>query len=165
MQQPMDDVYKEYAQMVFKYLMSLCHDSDLAEELTQETFFQAVRSIEKFDGSCKISTWLCAIAKNVLQAHRRKQKPLEEIKDPQKTSDSAEKETLDKYDQIELMKQLHRCPEPFKEILYLRIFGGMSFKDIGDIMGKTENWARVNFYRGKEHLRKELEADEVSITL
>ncbi len=61
---------------------------------------------------------------------------------------------------VELMKKLHLCPDPFREIMYLRIFGGLAFKEIGEIMGRTENWARVNYYRGKERLRKEIEDNE-----
>ena len=72
-----------------------------------------------------------------------------------KTCDSAEKDVLQSMNRIELMKQLHVCPEPFREILYMRLFGDLSFKEIGEIMGRSENWARVNFYRGKEKLRKE----------
>ena len=64
--QPMEEIYQEYARTVFKYLLSKTHDEDLAEELTQETFYQALKSIDRFDESCKISTWLCAIAKNQL---------------------------------------------------------------------------------------------------
>ena len=59
-----------------------------------------------------------------------------------------------------MMKKLHSCPEPFREILYMRLFGDLSFKEIGEIMGRTENWARVNFYRGKEKLRKEWKDNE-----
>ena len=70
--QDMDAVYRQHAQTVFKYLMSLTHDADLAEELTQETFYQAVRSIDRFDESCKITTWLCAIAKNQYFAYAEK---------------------------------------------------------------------------------------------
>ena len=75
-------------------------------------------------------------------------------------SASAESQAIDAVTRVELMKKLHVCPEPFREVLYLRIFGNLSFREIGEIMEKTENWARVTFYRGKEKLRKELEEDE-----
>ena len=78
-----------------------------------------------------------------------------------KTCDSAEENALHAMEQVELMKKLHSCQEPFREILYMRLFGDLSFKEIGEIMGRTENWARVNFYRGKEKLRKEWGKDEV----
>lgn len=152
--QSMDEVYQKYARTVYKYLLSLTHSADLAEELTQETFYQAVRSIERFDESCSISTWLCAIAKNQLFSYRRKHPPLENLEDCTQAVPSAEHDVLDSVNRVELLKRLHQCPEPFREILYLRMFGNLSFREIGEIMGQTENWARVNFYRGKEKLRK-----------
>jgi len=158
--QTMDEIYQKYAQMVYKYLLSLCHNSDIAEELTQETFYQAIKGIDKFDGTCKVTTWLCAIAKRQLHAYYRKHPVTDEIEDISVMYPSAEIEVMDAIGQMELLKRLHVCPEPFREILYLRIFGNLSFKDIGEIIGKTENWARVNYYRGKERLRKELEESE-----
>ena len=159
--QSMDEVYQAYAGTVYKYLLSKTHNEDIAEELTQETFYQAVKSIERFDGKCKLSTWLCAIAKNQLLTYQRKHPPEESLDDNQELSGaSAEAQVFSAERRVELMKKLHLCPEPFREILYLRIFGSLSFKEIGAIMGKTENWARVNFYRAKERLKKEVEKNE-----
>ena len=155
--QPMEDIYQEYARTVYKYLLSKTHEEDLAEELTQETFYQALKSIDRFDESCKISTWLCAIAKNQLLSYRRKHpemKTLEELDYAEVSAESAEQEVLSDLTRVELMKQLHSCPEPFREVMYLRIFGNLSFKEIGEIMEKSENWARVTFYRGKEKMKK-----------
>ncbi|MCR5835565.1 MAG: sigma-70 family RNA polymerase sigma factor [Lachnospiraceae bacterium] len=169
--QSLDEIYQKYAKSVYKYLMSKTHNEDISEELTQETFYQAVKSIDRFDGSCHITTWLCAIAKNQYMAYIRKHPITEELDavtnttvrnaatsvntSPESVS-SAESEILAKQNRVELMKKLHLCPEPTREILYLRIFGNMSFSEIGEVMGKTENWARVTYYRGKEKLRKEL---------
>lgn len=178
--QSMDEIYQAYAQTVYRYLFSLTQNPDLAEELTQETFYQAIRSIHRFDGSCKISTWLCAIAKNQLSVYYRKHPTTEELpntgipaphgtsarhttsynRNSQNLTASAEAAVLSEIGRIELLKRLHNCPEPFREILYLRIFGNLSFREIGTIIGKTENWTRVTYYRGKEKLRKELERDE-----
>ena len=158
--QQMDEVYQKYAKTVYKYLLSLIRDHDAAEEPTQETFYQAIRSIERFDGSCQVSTWLCAIAKNQLRSYQRKHPPMELLEDHDQVMESAESSALEALGRVEFMKRLHSCPEPFREILYLRIFGELSFKEIGEIMGKTENWARVTFYRGKEKLRKDLVEDE-----
>ena len=162
--QPMEEIYQEYARTVFKYLLSKTHDEDLAEELTQETFYQALKNIDRFDESCKISTWLCAIAKNQLLAYRRKHpemKTLEELEQEEFSVESAEQNAMDALARVDLMKQLHSCPEPYREVMYQRIFGNLSFKEIGEIMGKSENWARVTFYRGKEKLKKGMvEQDE-----
>ena len=163
--QSMDEIYQKYAKMVYKYLMSLVHNCDLAEELTQETFYQAIKNIGRFDGSCQISTWLCAIAKNQFLSYQRKHPPLENLEDYNQAFDSVEKKVFDSVNRVEVLKRLHLCPEPFREILYLRIFGNLSFREIGEIMGRTENWARVTFYRGKEKLRKEIMKNEKDFTL
>lgn len=158
-----DQIYQKYARTVYKYLLSLTCSEEIAEELTQETFYQAVRSIERYDESCSISTWLCAIAKNQLLSYQRKHPVLENLDDHDQAVQSAEKDMLDSENRVELLRRLHLCPEPFREILYLRIFGNLSFKEIGEIMGRTENWARVTFYRGKEKLRKEIMKDESTL--
>ena len=153
----MEEVYRQYARTVYRYLLSLTRDGDLAEELTQETFYQAIRSSERFDGSCTVSTWLCAIAKNVLSTYRRKHPVVEDIDGLTLAGPSAEADALCAAERIELLKQLHALREPYREVLYLRAFGGLSFREIAEVQGKTENWARVTFYRGKELLRKEVD--------
>ena len=167
-----EEIYKKYAKNVYSFLMSLTNDGDIAEEITQETFCQAIKSIDRFDGSSSITTWLCAIAKNQLLSYRRKHpvtEPLDyetsegervSVIDRVESMDSAETEAVREEQRLELMKKLHILKEPYREILYLRVFGDLSFKEIGEVFGKTENWARVSFYRGKESLRKELESDE-----
>ena len=124
----MEEIYQKYAQTVYKYLLSKTQNADLAEELTQETFYQAVGSIERFDGSCRISTWLCAIAKNQLSAYYRKHPAEEDIDtQPGLSGASVETEILSAERRVELMRKLHSCPEPYREILYLRIFGNLSY--------------------------------------
>ncbi len=164
----MDQVYRQHAQTVYKFLLSQCHDADLAEELTQETFYQAVKSIGRFDGSCKLSTWLCQIARHLwyqhLEKHRAERtmtRPLAETPpedDP--AVPSAEEETSARQGHLDLLRQIHDLPDPMREVVYLRAFGGLSFREIGDVLGKTENWARVTFFRGKERLRKDGACDE-----
>ena len=158
--QSMDTIYRDYANTVYRYLMSLTRDSDLAEELTQETFYQAIRTIDRYDESCKITTWLCSIAKNTLLSYRRKHPVCETIEERDQTGSSAEDQALAKLGHIDLLKHLHALDEPYREVLYLRIFGELSFKEIGEVLGKNENWARVTFYRGKEKLGKEVKNHE-----
>ena len=155
--QPMEEIYQNYARTVHRYLLSLTHDADLAEELTQETFYQAIRSSDRIDESCKVSTWLCAIAKNVLLTYRRKHPQQEELDSETVTVSSAEDEAVQEVQKVELIKHLHALPEPFREVMYLRVFGNLSFKEIGEVHAKSENWARVTFYRGKEKLRTTLQ--------
>lgn len=150
-----EQIYQEYAQTVYKFLMSYCHNETLAEELTQETFYQAVRSIDRFDGTCKISVWLCQIAKHLWYQHLQKKKRT--VSQHEANFDysvsSAEAETLSREGHLELLKQIHSLSEPAREVVYLRAFGGLSFREIGDVLGKTENWARVTFYRSKERIK------------
>ena len=151
----LDAVYREHAKTVYKFLLSQCHDEHLAEELTQETFYQAVKSIGKFDGSCKISVWLCQIGKHLWYQHLRKHQ--REVPADESAFDlplpSAEEEAMEKAGQLDLLKQIHALPDPGREVVYLRAFGGLSFREIGDVLGKTETWARVTFYRSKERLK------------
>ena len=160
--QPLDEIYREYAGYVYHYLCALTGDEDLAEELTQETFYQAVRGIGKFDGRSSVSTWLCGIAKNQLKVWRRKHPPTAELTEEtlRETVPSAEAEAVSAQNRAALHRQLHALNEPCREVLYLRLFAGLSFKEIGDVFGKTENWARVTFYRGKEQLKEHYRNEE-----
>ena len=165
--QSMEEIYRQHAQTVYRYLCSLTGDEDLSEELTQETFAQAVSSIGRFDGSCKVSTWLCAIAKNQLMAYRRRhplQDSLDELAEtgasPVGTAPSPEEETVAAERKRRLYAAIHDSPEPAREVLYLRFLGGLSFREIGDVLGQSENWARVTFYRGKEKLKGKVRDDE-----
>ena len=158
----MNAIYRHHAQTIYKFLLSQTRDPGLAEELTQETFYQAVRSIDRFDGKCKVSVWLCQIAKHLWYQQLRKQKrevPLSE-EGVDVPLPSAEEETLDRAGRLELLRQVHSLPEPCREVVYLRAFGDLSFREIGDVLGKTETWARVTFYRGKEKLRSGGACDE-----
>lgn len=156
----MEKIYKDYAQTVYRYLLSVTRDAHLSEELTQETFYQAIRSIDKYDESCKMSTWLCGIAKNVWRTYQRKHPTLDEIGEQIPYKQQTEEIVFSNLSKVELFKKLQKMQGETKDVLYFRLFGDLSFKEIGEVLGKTENWARVTYYRGKEKLRKELEADE-----
>ena len=156
----MEQIYKEHAQTVYRYLLSITRDAHLSEELTQETFYQAVRSVDKYDKSCKMSTWLCGIAKNVWRTYQRKHPVMDEIGEHIPQKDQTEEIVFANLSKVELFKKLQHLQGDTKDVMYFRLFGELSFKEIGEILGKTENWARVTYYRGKERLRKELEKDE-----
>lgn len=156
----MEAIYQKHSQLVYKYLITLTRNGDLAEELTQETFYQAIKSVDKFDQQSKVSTWLCGIAKNCFYTHLRKNKGQENLDildyaGPQ--GPSIEDQYISKAGHIDLLKKIQKLPPTYKEIMYLRLFGNLSFREIGDILSQTENWARVNFYRAKMKLREELE--------
>jgi RNA polymerase sigma factor (sigma-70 family) len=155
--QSMDEIYREYAQTVYRYLLSRTGNSDIAEELTQETFYLAVKGIGRFDGSCKISTWLIAIARNAFSSWRRKHPATEPLESAVTITSSEEAAADSDNGQIEIMKAIRLLPENTREVMYMRLLGNLSFRQIGEIMQRTENWARVTYFRGREKLRKELE--------
>ena len=151
----LEDIYRVHAQTVYRYLYSLTRNADLAEELTQETFYQAVRSIHRFDGSCKVSVWLCQIAKHLWYQHLRKKKREAPLPDliPETPLPSAEEDVLSQELQLDLLRSIHALADPAREVVYLRAFGGLSFREIGEVLGRSEVWARVTFYRAKEKLQ------------
>ncbi len=152
----LDETYRKYADTVMKYLVGLCGDPVLAEELTQETFFRAVKHADSFDGSVKVTTWLCSIAKNAYFTHLKKQSRYTDIEGEEP---SYEADLLDRENCREIYKAVHRLEEPYREIVLLRIHTDMSFAEIGEIFDKSESWARVTFYRGKEKLKKILDIE------
>ncbi len=174
----MEELYRENARIVHHFLLSLCQDRDLAEDLTQETFLQAYLSLERYDGSCKLSTWLCQIAKHLYYRHLAKygrEIPSDPMggKDPADAagggSDKAgrgstargdrpgraaqpEETVIRRLELLDVLKEMQKLPQQTREVLYLRLTGDLSFREIGEILGRSENWARVTFYRGKEKL-------------
>ncbi|MBO5448442.1 MAG: sigma-70 family RNA polymerase sigma factor [Ruminococcus sp.] len=148
-------VYNEYAEQVYKYLFSLCHNSDTAEELTQETFYRAVKSIKNYDGSCKLYVWLCQIAKHVwykeLESRKKSAQPLEEaLYDANEDPESSQ---VLRSEKMELFKAMQGLEQIQREVVYLRLTGEFSFREIGEILHKDETWARVTFYRAKQKLK------------
>ena len=158
----LESIYRQYSDTVFRFLMSKTGSVELAEELTQETFYQAVKSIDRYDGSSRITSWLCGIAQNVLYAHlRARQKdplPLEDV--PEQPVVSTEDLVVTRDETRAILEAIREVPEPGGEIMRMRIFGGLSFKQIGAILGRTEVWARVNYYRAKQSVIKELNRDD-----
>lgn len=152
----MEELYRENAALVYHFLLSKCRDSALAEDLTQETFLQAIKSIDSYDGSCKISVWLCQIAKHLLYHYWEKRKesiPLPEDDWMISGEPGVERQVLAREELLDVFGRLHQLPVNMREVVYLRISGDLSFREIGRIMGKSENWARVTFFRAKELLK------------
>ena len=150
-------LYETCYMRVFSYLMTLSGDRSCAEELTQETFFRAFSSQSEFRGQSDEATWLCAIAKNLFVDEKRKQGRTdsfpEELPDPSKSiEDSAE----DRDSSFRIHLALHELEEPYREVFELRVFGELSFREIGMIFRKTENWARVTYHRAKIRLQERM---------
>ncbi len=150
-------VYDQYFREVYLFVLKLSRNDKIAEEITQETFFKALKGIDEFQGHCKINVWLCQIAKNTYFTYLNKQKryDTEEIED---IADENIIETLilKKEETFRLHKVLHSLDEPYKEVFTLRIFGELSFKQISELFERTESWARVTFYRGKQKIQEML---------
>ena len=151
-----EEIYTEYFSDVYKYVLTLCRNEAVAEEVTQDTFFKAMRHIDQFNGNCKLYVWLCQIAKNTYFSLSQKQKrmvPETDVDFPDIASD-LEKDYCDKEAAARLHVLLHNLNEPYKEVFTLRVFGELPFSQIAELFGKTDSWARLNFYRAKKQLQE-----------
>lgn len=150
------EIYLEYFSDVYKYVLSLCMDETLSEEITQDAFFKAMQSIDKFNGSCTLYVWLCQIAKNTYFTYYKKKKRIVSNFDTDilDTSFNLEMDYLDKDTVKQLHIELHNLREPYKEVFTLRVFGELPFSQIGELFGKTDSWARLIFYRAKKQLQE-----------
>ena len=155
----LDEIYQKNAAMIYKYLCGLSHDTQLAEELTQETFFQAIKGIDKFRGDCKVSVWLCQIAKNLWykELEKRSRHKTVELDDTMPSGENIESKCLNRLEKVEVFRLIHNLDDVTREVVHLRLTGELQFSEIASIMGKTENWARVTYYRGKQKLMKGIE--------
>lgn len=149
----LEEIYSTYADDVYHFLLHLCKDEHLAEDLLQDTFLRAIENIDSFDERCKLSSWLCQIAKNLYFDHWRKSKQSvntelsEEIPD---TSETSLEQLVLKETGSELLQLVHQLKDPYKEVFMLRVYGEMSLKEIAALFGKSEVWGRVTFLRAKE---------------
>ena len=157
-----EQIYRAYFRDVELYLRAICHDELLAEELTEQVFFQALKALPKFRGDCDIRTWLCSMARNCYFSHLRKEKPaqsIEELEIPN-PKQGVEEQILDTQQAMAVHRVLHELPEPYKEVFSLRVFGQLSFGDIGSLFGRTANWACVTYHRARQKIRDEMEESE-----
>lgn len=158
--QNIEEIYQEYSITVYKYLFCLTQNRDISEELTQETFAIAVEDIKKFRGECKLSVWLCQIAKHLWYKELKKSKKnanvsFEEVNDTILYDESLEEIICEKEEKLKLFKDMQKLDEKSREVMYLRMVGNLSYEEIGEILGKTANWSRVTFYRAKQKIREE----------
>lgn len=154
-----ESIYRSYFGEVELYLRALCRDPVLAEELTEQVFFQAMKALPKFRGDCDIRTWLCALGKNCYLTYLRKHKPSESIENLQIADPGppVEEQFLDRGQAMAIHKILHGLPEPYKEVFSLRVFGQLSYSDIGSLFGRTANWACVTYHRARQKIKEEME--------
>ena len=153
-----ENVFRDHQTLIFRFLMKLCGNVSLAEELTQETFFRAYMNLSALRDESKVSAWLCQIAKNTYFAwfnEQKKHQPMEQMLVVDSTPDIAEL-----FEEKELAGRafscLHELEEPYKEVFMLYTFAGLSLKDISGMFGKSESWARVTYYRAKKKIMEGL---------
>lgn len=159
-----NEIYERYFNDVFLYVRRLSKGNEqLAEEITSEVFFKAIRGIDRFRGDCDIRVWLCQIAKNSYYSYCKDNSPLHSIDELENTAADepsiedifVQRETSDK-----IRNLLHDLNEPYKEVFMWRVFGELSFKKIGEIFSKTENWACVTFHRARNMILKGMEENK-----
>ncbi len=156
-----EKIYIRYFNDVFLFLKKLSKDEGIAEEITSETFFKAMRSLDTFRGEVDIRVWLCQIAKNSYFSYLKKQRKIVDIDDIECIDDkeTVEEQLLSRSDAMEIHRLLHNLEEPYKEVFMLRVFGELRFKQIADIFQKTENWACVTYHRARKKMIMQMEAN------
>lgn len=163
--QSIEDMCKDYAKVVYSYLLCITYNKEITDELTQETMYKAIKNIKKYRGDCEITTWLCKIARNewfmyCKKNNRIKPVPIEALTEIE-SDICIEEEIIEKSEKEKIYKTIQKLDEKTAQIILLRLENDMSFKKIGEIFNENERWARVKFFRGKEKL-KEMLKDERS---
>jgi RNA polymerase sigma-70 factor (ECF subfamily) len=166
-----EKLYREYFTLVYRYTLSLVHDPDMAEEITQETFFRALKKINDYRGEASLKVWLCQIARNLsFDSLKRQSKTTALTKHDDESDDyelpagsesDPEEQLLRKQTAMKIHRILHDLKEPYKEVFQLRTFGDLSFAEIGELFGKSESWARVTYYRSRMMIKEELDEDSL----
>ncbi|MBQ5674245.1 MAG: RNA polymerase sigma factor [Lachnospiraceae bacterium] len=156
-----EDMYQRFFKDVYLFVFSISKDRQIAEDITQETFFKALKEIKNFRGDCSVKSWLCQIAKNLYISQMRKKSMISfedmDAVPNQISSTNIEQEYIQKEDKLSVYKVLHFLDEPYKEIFLLRTLGDLSFKEIADVFHKTESWARVTYHRARLKIQEALE--------
>lgn len=160
--QDFEELYEKYMTDVYRFLLKLSGNPDTAEELTQSTFAIAFEKLDQFRGECKMTVWLCQIAKHEYYAYYRKHKPLvrEEAVTYHLHGGCLEEEVIARTESFRIHQVLHELPEPYKEVFTLRVMGELSLKDISRLFRKSESWARVTYYRAKRMIVRKLGGEE-----
>ena len=147
----MEELYKRHSQIVYHFLYVRCRDPVLAEDLMQETFLRAMESVDSFNGNCKMSTWLCQIAKHLLYQHWAKGSRIrtEELDEEIQAPVNTEEQAMARIELKDVWDKLQEFSPDMRKVVEMRVLDDLPYKEIGEILGKSENWARVTFYRAK----------------
>lgn len=156
-----EKIYNDYFKIVYRYILSLSRDPELSEDITHDTFLKALKRIEELGDDDNVQAWLCRIARNdFYKRYNRKQRHVEIINSQyeEPTYDSGpEAELVSRDERVKLHQLLHSLEDPYKEVFSLRTFGDLTFKEIGQVFGKTENWARVTYHRARRKLMEAMD--------
>lgn len=146
-----EKLYTSYYMQIYSYVVSIAQNRELAEEITQKTFYKAISAKTKFKGRSNELTWLCSIAKNLYYDELRKNQHIADMSEISElpSDENIERTVSDSDMAFRIHLVLHRLDEPYKEVFQLRVFGELSFAQIATIFGKTETWARVTYHRAK----------------
>lgn len=158
-----EKLYEAFYMKVFSYVMTITRDRDDAMDITQETFLRAMSASKSFRGESECYTWLCAIAKNIFIDEKRRSSKLADgpPEDRQDTGTDIVKSLENSESAFRIHCILHTLEEPYKEVFQLRVFGELSFRQIGSIFGKTETWARVTYHRARLKIIERMDDNEV----
>lgn len=155
-----EQIYEANQGFIYKFLLNHCRDTVLAEELTQETFFKAYMNFQSLKDREKAPAWLCQIARNTYFAWYRQQKRIQPLDETVAlVHEDLEEMAITKDLSVAAMRCLQELDQPYKEVLMLSIFGGVSLKEISQLFGKSESWARVTFYRAKQKILDNMEGN------
>ena len=156
-----EQIYTTYFRDVYLYIRKLSNSEHIAEEITSETFFKAMKSFDGFRGDCDIRVWLCQIAKNCYYSYLKKVDRTESVDNVEiaEQSTSFEERLFQQDTAMQIQKILHDVSEPYKEVFMWRVYADLSFKQIGQIFGKSENWACVTYHRARNKIKEKLEVD------
>jgi len=159
-----EQLYNTYFNDVYLYILRLSGNEHIAEEITSDTFFKAMKSIDSFRGDCDVRVWLCQIAKNCYYSYMKKSNRTEHVDEGDlKEIPDASPGVAEEYaqrDEVErIQKILHTIGEPYKEVFMWRVYAELSFKQIAQIFGKTENWACVTYHRARKMIKERLEEE------
>ncbi|WP_082252845.1 sigma-70 family RNA polymerase sigma factor [Bacillus sp. FJAT-27251] len=154
----LEDIYNTYFKDVFLYVYSLSGDKHIAEDITSETFMKALTSLDSFRGDSDIRVWLCQIAKNNYYSYLRKKKRFVDLESlPESASeDNVEQEITTSEASMKVHEIIQNLKEPYKKVFTLRVFGELSFKQIGKMYAKSDNWACVIYHRAREKIKSRL---------
>ncbi len=157
-----EQIYRMYFTDVFRYIRKLSGDEQIAEEITADTFFKAMNAIDRFRGDCDIRVWLCQIAKNCYYSYLKKKKRIEFVDDPELLNLADQGENVEEAfarneETLQIQNILHELPDPYKEVFMWRVFAELSFKQIGQLFDKSENWACVTYHRARMMIKNRWE--------